>query len=117
MLQCNVKYGRKTAVVQAIARWGASLGFVQAEITRPHPFAHSMVNASSTARATAVQVVDPRFLGRPVHRLAEVARRLHDDLERHWIQPSTGATMPACRCRARASARCGLRPELAVCRR
>lgn len=46
-----------------------------------------MVNASSTARVTAVQVVDPRFLGRPVHRLAEVAQRLHDDLERHWIQP------------------------------
>lgn len=46
-----------------------------------------MVKLSSTARATAVQVVDPRFLGRPVHRLADVARRLHDDLERHWIQP------------------------------
>lgn len=46
-----------------------------------------MAKTSSTPRVGAPQVVDPRYLGRPVHRLAEVAQRLHDDLERSWVQP------------------------------
>ena len=46
----------------------------------------AVAKPTTDRRASSPAVLDPRSLGRPVHRLAEFARRFEDELNLHWAE-------------------------------
>jgi hypothetical protein len=90
----------------------ASLAFAEAEIHRLHPVqtAHPWPKHLRRRASACAAGGGPPLRGRPVHRLAEVAQRLHDDLDAAGSSPSTAITVRPCRWTACASARCNPGP-------